>query len=75
VHVGDAIVEVHSHLPRITADFAVFDVLLIASAAGVYADCCSLATIWTRDFRRRLDSSVAEWEFIVQLAVTHVRDR
>lgn len=69
LHASDAIVEVHRYLPWIAADFAIFDVLLSASAAGVYADSGRLTAIRAHDFSRRLDCAVAERKFIVQVVI------
>lgn len=71
LHGGDAIVEAHGYLPWIAADLAIFDVLLTASAAGIYADCGRLIAIRTHHFRRRLDGAVAERKFIVQVVIIH----
>lgn len=63
--------EPNAELPGITADFAVFDILLKASAARIYTDCGSFAAIRTGYFSRSLRRSVAEREFIIEMIVGH----
>ena len=62
----DSIYETHSQLPWITADLAIFDILLKTAATRIDADGRRLAAVRAIHFCRGVGCSVSKWEFFVE---------
>ena len=69
---GGAFYETHAHLPRIAADFAILDVLLIAPATRVDTDGDDLTAIRTGYVGRCLSSPIARRKFLVEIVALHL---
>jgi hypothetical protein len=59
----------YRYSPGLTADLAVFDIILIAAATGIDADGVRLAAVRTDNVRARIGGAVAERKVTIEIEV------
>ncbi len=69
LHTGGAIDEPQGDLPRIAADFAILDILLVSPASGVHRDSYRLTAIWAYHISRVVSRSIAKRKIFIEVKI------